>query len=376
MTVPAFWVRGAVDDVSGPDEVSYDADAAASVLPVSVALAGVFVAMLVLHPVAFGQASGAVTTVVTVAGLIACAVVAVVARRVGIPPERAHAVLLGLTVVCTAAATAHVDESGSAQESVAFLLLVVAIGAVMLQRTWFLVAVAVVWGGWTADVASLGGTPREWSQWMFYLAIATALGVVVNLLRRRSLDIAAVALDRAVRAATEDVMTGLSNRRGLALLGTELVALGRRQSDAVHCSFLDVDGLKAVNDRYGHDEGDRVILEVSHAIRAVSRDTDVVARWGGDEFVVVGLGVGVPPLDLERRVADRVARENPSDAALAHVRISVGRAMLEPWDSGDLERLLWLADKDMYVRRERQRRGIPPVVTLDRTTPSPDDRAL
>jgi len=376
VTVPASWVRGAVDDVSGPDEVSYDVDAAASVLPVSVALAGVFVAMLVLHPVAFGQASGVVTTVVTVAGLLACAVVAVVARRVGIPQERAHAVLLGLTVVCTAAATAHVDESGSAQESVAFLLLVVAIGAVMLQRSWFVVAVAVVWMGWTADVASLGGTPREWSQWMYYLAIATLLGAVVHLLRRRSLDIAAVALERAVRAATEDSRTGLSNRRGLALLGTELVALGRRQSDAVHCSFLDVDGLKAVNDRYGHDEGDRVILEVSHAIRAVSRDTDVVARWGGDEFVVVGLGVGVPPLDLERRVADRVARENPADAALAHVRISVGRAMLEPWDSGDLERLLWLADKDMYVRRERQRRGIPPVVTLDRTTPSPDDGAL
>jgi diguanylate cyclase (GGDEF)-like protein len=208
---------------------------------------------------------------------------------------------------------------------------------------------------------------------MFYLGVATVLATVVHLLRRRSLDLASVALERALRAATEDSMTGLANRRGLAMLGSELVAVGRRHSDAVHCAFLDVDGLKGVNDHYGHEEGDRVIREVARALRTVARETDVVARWGGDEFVVVGLGPGVPPLDLENRVADRIARENPADAALSHVRISVGRAMLEPWDNGDLERLLWLADKDMYVRRERQRRSVPPVVTLDRTQPPQHD---
>jgi diguanylate cyclase (GGDEF)-like protein len=373
VTVPASWVLGAVDDVSGPEQVTYDADAAASLLPAAVGLTGVFVAMLVLHPLAFGQASGAVTTVVSVLGLAGCLAVAVVVRDGRVPAQRAHLVLFGLVVVATGAATAHVLESGSSQESVAFLLLVVALGAVMLQRTWFLAAVIVVWLGWITDVASLGGSPRVWTPWMFYLAVATVLGGVVHLLRRRSLDIAAVALERAMRAATEDPMTGLANRRGLAMLGSELVAVGRRQSDAVHCAFLDVDGLKSVNDRYGHDEGDRVIREVASAVRAVSRETDVVARWGGDEFVVVGLGAGVPPLDLEQRVSERVARENPGYLALAHLRISVGRAMLEPWDTGDLERLLWLADKDMYVRRERQRRGTPPVVTLDRTLPPPSD---
>ena len=253
VTVPASWVSGAVDDVAGPERVSYDADAAGSLLPVAVAMAGVFVAMLVLHPLAFGQASGTTTTVVTVVGLVVCLAMVAAARTHRVPQERAHAVLLVLAVVTTAAATAHVMEVGDPQESVAFVLLVVALGAVMLQRSWFVASVIVVWLGWTTDVASLGGTPRVWSPWMFYLGLATVLAAFTHLLRRRSLDTAALALTSAVRAATEDSMTGLANRRGLAMLGSELVALGRRQSDAVHCSFLDVDGLKAVNDRYGHD---------------------------------------------------------------------------------------------------------------------------
>jgi hypothetical protein len=163
VTVPTSWVRGAVDDVAGPEQVTYDADAASSLLPASVALAGVFVAMLVLHPLAFGQASGAVTTVVTVFGLACCLVVAAAARAGRIPADRAHPALLVLAVVCSTAAAAHVLETSEPQESVAFVLLVVAVGAVMLQRTWFVAAVIVVWIGWTIDVASLGGTPRVWT---------------------------------------------------------------------------------------------------------------------------------------------------------------------------------------------------------------------
>ena len=153
----------------------------------------------------------------------------------------------------------------------------------------------------------------------------------------------------------------------LALLGRELVAVARRHNDAVHCSFVDVDGLKGVNDRYGHEAGDDVIAAVAEALRRTSRDSDVVARWGGDEFVLVGLGAGVPPLDLERRVQAFLLRDPGLAEHLAGIRISVGRSMLEPWDTGDLDNLLWTADRDMYVRRALKGRTVPPVVTLDRT---------
>jgi len=94
----------------------------------------------------------------------------------------------------------------------------------------------------------------------------------------------------------------------------------------VHCTFLDVDGLKAINDERGHDAGDRVILAVGQAIRPPAARATVVARWGGDEFVVVGLGRVKPPHHLEERVADYLAECHPSDEVLLGLHISVGRA--------------------------------------------------
>ena len=371
VTIPAAWLPSAVD-LEGPDEVSYDTDAAHSVMPVGLGLALVSGALLVLHPAAFGQDIGVGVELLTVLVLLVSLLAALVAWKWGVAARHAHGVLFAMAATAVASATAHLIESGQPTDSVPFLLLAVAIGAVMLQRGWFFSSVVVVWLGWTTAVLTVGGGPRAWTEWMFFLAVATVLGYVIHLLRRRSLDLAAGALERALRAATEDSLTTLLNRRGLAMLGTEVVAVSKRSSDAVHCSFLDVDGLKRVNDRLGHDAGDHVIVEVARAIRATSRETDVVARWGGDEFVIVGLGPGVPPRDLEQRILNYVTRENTGDPALESLRISVGRSMLEPWDAGDLESLLWAADRDMYQRRAMHLRSVPPIITLDHTAEAGD----
>ena len=366
------WHRHAHDAPLAAHRVTYDSDAAAAVLPVSLGLGGVFVALIVLHVAAFGTAAGGVTTVVTVAGAVLALVSAYAAWRELLPSRSAHAVLSLLAVVSTLAATTHLIELRDPQESVPFLLLTVGMGAVLLRRAWYAACLAFLWLAWTAAALTIGGSWHLWSFWAFYLAIATVIGGVIHLLRRRSLDIAARAVDRALAAATEDSATGLSNRRGLVLLGRELVAVARRTNDAVHCSFVDVDGLKSVNDRLGHEAGDAVIDGVADALRVCSRETDVVARWGGDEFVIVGLGAGVPPLDLERRVAEQLRASHPHDGVVQGISISVGRAMLEPWDSGDLDRMLWLADRDMYVRRALKGRTVPPVLTVDRSTPTED----
>jgi len=146
-----------------------------------------------------------------------------------------------------------------------------------------------------------------------------------------------------------------------------VLAVGRRAGDAVFCSFIDVDGLKAVNDRYGHDAGDRVILAVAQAIQATFRATDVLARWGGDEFVIVGLGGGVQPGELERRLHTYFVTHHASDTTLTTLRVSVGHAILEPWDEGDVERLLWVADRDMYSRRALRGGHPSGIVTVDGT---------
>jgi len=240
----------------------------------------------------------------------------------------------------------------------------VGIGVVLLRRAWLIPSAVGIWACWIFAVAWIGGGGATWGHWAFYMLTASVLGTVVVVLRRRSIDVASHALRQAVRAATEDPATSLANRRGLAMLSRELVELGRRRHEIVHCTFLDVDGLKQVNDEQGHDAGDRVILAVAHALRATCRSSDVVARWGGDEFVVVGLGPIDRSLDLDVRVSAYLAEHHADDPTISGLSISTGRAEIAPWEDGDTESLLWKADHDMYQRRalrpEKRRRVFLP----------------
>ncbi len=112
--------------------------------------------------------------------------------------------------------------------------------------------------------------------------------------------------------AHHDPLTGLANRRRF----DEEVERCRRSGDGA-LLVLDVDGLKLVNDRLGHDAGDQVLKEVARVIRSASRETDTAARIGGDEFGVVLPGA---PLALAQGIAERIR----SDVAVVAVRPGIG----------------------------------------------------
>ena len=357
MTVPESWTSHVDDSHDVVDRSYFESDTARAVLPVAATLAAFYAAFAVVHHVVLGEDPGPVVLVVAVVSALVAALVAVAAWRQRIPPYRAHAVMALLVAMTAVDAALHLTITGDPQESVGFFILLVALGVALLHRSWFVPCVAFVWLTWLVAVARVGGDARTWWHWVFSMVAATVLGSVVLLMRRRSIVVAASALREAVRAATADPATGLANRRGLALLSDELVALSRRRGELVHCTLLDVDGLKTINDEQGHDAGDRVILAVAQAIRGACRSGDVVARWGGDEFVVVGVGPSEAPHELEARVLAHLVRHHPDDATLASLSISVGRAELAPWDDGDTESLLWRADHDMYLRRSEQRAG-------------------
>jgi diguanylate cyclase (GGDEF)-like protein len=189
--------------------------------------------------------------------------------------------------------------------------------------------------------------------------VALPAGAGVALAWRRRVDLLASRLIAAQEAAStdsvRDQLTGAVNRRGLDMVAAPMVENARRQGEAAHCLFVDVDGFRDVNERHGTPAGDEVLRALTAALVAAVRTTDVVARWTGDEFVVVGPGTGTSPLELERRVHASLTEAPPLPPELWTPRVSIGSATLVPWDEGDLGSLLRRAEQDMRLRRSLRR---------------------
>jgi diguanylate cyclase (GGDEF)-like protein/PAS domain S-box-containing protein len=150
--------------------------------------------------------------------------------------------------------------------------------------------------------------------------------------------------ERLAFAATHDPLTGLANRP--LLIDRLELALARRDG-ALAVVFMDLDGFKAVNDRYGHQVGDDTLVRVARAIESAVRPADTVARFGGDEFVVVADDLGATAAELlAKRLSTAV---NEVTVGPLSLEASVGIAMAEPDDVADS--LLRRADAAMYARK-------------------------
>jgi diguanylate cyclase (GGDEF)-like protein len=153
------------------------------------------------------------------------------------------------------------------------------------------------------------------------------------------------------RRANHDPLTGLMNREGLAAY---LHAALTEYPEELLIGFIDLDGFKSVNDTFDHAVGDRVLASIAERLRRAFRSEDVVARYGGDEFVVVcktqaGTSDGMVTSGVERALAEPVLWEGGSWNAKA----SIGTARVEPDD--DVADLLRRADRNMYLAKAERR---------------------
>ena len=166
-------------------------------------------------------------------------------------------------------------------------------------------------------------------------------GLVEELLRERSSELEWL--------AHTDALTGLYNLRYLRQQIDHLLGLQQRYGHPFALLLLDVDGLKRVNDSFGHAAGDELLVGVAEAIRAATRSVDVPARIGGDEFCVLA-----PHQTASRAtvLGDRLAAgiEEIESADGSHVGVSIG-VVACPEHASDPERLLELADVAMYAAK-------------------------
>ena len=167
--------------------------------------------------------------------------------------------------------------------------------------------------------------------------------------------------ERQRSLSRRESLTGCFNRRAFYELFPREVERARRLGHGVAIVFLDIDHFKRINDRHGHETGDRVLQQLSARLRGIIRETDLLFRWGGEEFVVLlpHTGPGEAPL-LGERIRQAVA-ERPFAGSEAHpdvaVTISVGVAWSASWPV-DANALLAAADGACYQAKARGRNRV------------------
>lgn len=171
---------------------------------------------------------------------------------------------------------------------------------------------------------------------------------------RQQADQLATLAGELAHLTLHDELTGLYNRRGFEQLGNEAIR-GAREVEAEVCVlFTDLDGLKTINDGYGHAAGDRALIAVGTTLRDAVRSTDVVGRIGGDEFAAVLIGLSPSEVEgLCKRVKGAIKAcrsEHPLSASIGVATFCAGK--LER-----LDELLTMADRAMYQGRHSQRRS-------------------
>jgi diguanylate cyclase (GGDEF)-like protein len=159
--------------------------------------------------------------------------------------------------------------------------------------------------------------------------------------------------DQIAHLAYHDALTGLPNRILFYDRLGQAIARARRAQDAFAALYLDLDGFKAVNDAYGHDVGDALLREAAQRIKACVRESDTVARMGGDEFTVILNDIKAP--HNVQRVSDCLLRTLSSPFTLntrcCQVGVSIGIA-LYPNHAATAEQLVRSADAAMYWAKQ------------------------
>lgn len=172
----------------------------------------------------------------------------------------------------------------------------------------------------------------------------TALAHADELARRDESEGAARAL------ALTDVLTGLNNRRGFFVQAEHMFKLARRKLAGCAVIYADIDGLKLVNDQLGHAAGDQLIQDAASVLRDSLRDCDVLARFGGDEFVAFALDDAHPRVILAR-LQDNLCAFNLMQDRAYLLAVSAGAVQCDPGSGTALLDYVQSADREMYLHK-------------------------
>src|SRR5690349_16830310 len=154
----------------------------------------------------------------------------------------------------------------------------------------------------------------------------------------------------------KDDLTGLFNRRGLLKQAAPYFDFARRQKETLLLLFIDLDGMKRINDEFGHNEGDNALINTAAILNRSFRSSDIIARLGGDEFTVLVTDLHANKEEAIARLNENLKQYNATEKRGHKLAFSIGVATLEPERMTCFEELLEQADQAMYKQKRMKRR--------------------
>ena len=237
-----------------------------------------------------------------------------------------------LSISVLAIATAYGAQQGGIERIGYVIVLVVVLGAVSLTWGSFVVAAVLLAASFIAPVFSFS---RSFDPaWLMPLAFALVAGGLLMVLRRRSLGILQEVERLENQLGSTDVLTGVLTRQGVLTLSPQVRRIAQRDAKPMFLMIIDIVDLAGANKDYGTGYGDDLLRATADVIKSSSRDSDLLGRWSGDEFVLVGIGAEASIDALTARIVSNIS-ESAVAVGKRPLCVSTGTAIGSPQDSLD-----------------------------------------
>ncbi len=176
-----------------------------------------------------------------------------------------------------------------------------------------------------------------------FLTVVLASAVVHSMIVRRRSE------EMIRNLSLTDELTGLYNRRGFLMLAEEQLKLARRSRITMTLFFADLDGLKGINDQFGHKEGDTALIDIANILRDIFREGDIIARFAGDEYAVLVVSdTRVDNAFFVKRMEEYLLRFNLEGGRRYALSLSVGHSQFDPQKNPSVDELMTMADEKLY----------------------------
>ena len=163
------------------------------------------------------------------------------------------------------------------------------------------------------------------------------------------------AKEQAQKLTLLDDLTGLYNRRGFYTLCEQQWKLMDRKKQKLILIYCDLDNLKLINDSYGHKAGDQALINIAHLLRSTFRESDIIARMGGDEFAILAIDADADGERMIQRLNERLETFNRSKKVKWTLSLSAGWALYDHNVYHSIDDILAKADAGMYKEKQRKR---------------------